>query len=69
MSDEKEDQRSPLKEVVQTCQELFGEDIFFTEKRKTPQLYPGLKNISSRKMKLQLFPINRSTQIALEKVR
>ncbi|KAF7834204.1 TSL-kinase interacting protein 1 [Senna tora] len=65
--DENEDHNSPLKKAVGTSPELSGQDIFLTEERRTLKLYPGQENNSSRKMKLQLFPINKGTQNGLEK--
>ncbi|XP_054822275.1 TSL-kinase interacting protein 1 isoform X2 [Prosopis cineraria] len=59
--------RLPFKEAGGMGQEISAKDTFLMEKRKALDLYPEEKSISSGKMKLQLFPINKGTQIGLEK--
>ncbi|KAK4256749.1 hypothetical protein QN277_006434 [Acacia crassicarpa] len=64
---EKEVQCLPFKEAGGTGLEISAKDTFLMEKRNALELHPEGKNISSGKMKLQLFPINKGTQIGLEK--
>ncbi|XP_028765983.1 TSL-kinase interacting protein 1 [Neltuma alba] len=64
---ENEVQCLPFKEAGGMGIEISSKDPFLMEKRKALELHPEEKNISSAKMKLQLFPINKGTQIGLEK--
>ncbi|KAK7269533.1 hypothetical protein RIF29_22264 [Crotalaria pallida] len=64
--DDKENQHFPSKESVRLCPELPDKDTFLMEKRETLELH-SRQTVTSAKIKLQLFPINKETRIGLEK--
>ncbi|XP_020215754.1 TSL-kinase interacting protein 1 [Cajanus cajan] len=63
---DKENHHFPFKEQMRMCPELPNKVVFLTEKREAIELHPG-QMLTSAKIKLQLFPIDEGTRIALEK--